>query len=445
MSDKKFSVFISSTYTDLINIREKLMKTILKMNQFPLGMELFSAGDSAQWKVIEKTIQMTDYYVLILGHRYGSVGEDGIGYTEKEFNYAQELGIPIISFIRNEDVSTKPSERDDEPELKEKLKLFREKAKTGRMVEFWENENEIPEKLSIALMKEIFENPQVGWVRGNQMATPEILNELARLSKENSDLRALNETFIKRIDRKPNLEILINTKEVLNITFEKENIKNYEMLKVDYREFLKINKLKLTPSGSEFFENIFGPIKLNSGRNDKFKRYINMYNDLIKDEKLKEMYSLIENEKNDLEKNIVPLEILISNTGTSPAKNIYCKIRFPEIVKIINQEELKEIKEDFKQQQRNLFPPLPSMGLDIFSKYKVTQKNQEENVGYRVNDYEINILEIEIENILHSKSLYIPLNHYLLPKQKGEGDILLEVIAEEIPSPIELKIPLKIR
>ena len=72
------------------------MKTVLKMNQFPVGMELFSAGDSAQWDIIERTIRMTDYYVLILGHRYGTLGEDGLGYTEMEFNFAQELGIPIM-------------------------------------------------------------------------------------------------------------------------------------------------------------------------------------------------------------------------------------------------------------------------------------------------------------------------------------------------------------
>lgn len=269
MSDKKYSVFISSTYTDLINIREKLMKTILKMNQFPLGMELFSAGDSAQWKVIEKTIQMTDYYVLILGHRYGSEGEDGIGYTEKEFNYAQELGIPIISFIRNEDVLTKPSERDDEPEKKEKLRLFREKAKTGRMVEFWENENEIPEKLSIALMKQIFENPQIGWVRGNQVVSPEMSNELARLSKENSELRE-KLLSVQVTERKPNFEVLINGKNSLNYQMKKEELLSNLLEPLD-KEFL-INEHFSLPHLSPFMDADLKP---------RFIEAIEKYNNVI--------------------------------------------------------------------------------------------------------------------------------------------------------------------
>lgn len=29
-----------------------------------------------------------DYYILIVGGRYGSLDDDGTGYTEKEYNYA---------------------------------------------------------------------------------------------------------------------------------------------------------------------------------------------------------------------------------------------------------------------------------------------------------------------------------------------------------------------
>ena len=35
---KKYQVFISSTYTDLINERNAVRDTIMIMNQFPIGM-----------------------------------------------------------------------------------------------------------------------------------------------------------------------------------------------------------------------------------------------------------------------------------------------------------------------------------------------------------------------------------------------------------------------
>ena len=95
MGDKKYQVFISSTYTDLVKDREKISKQILTLYHFPIGMEMFSAGDNDQWTVITNTIDKSDYYVIILGHRYGSLAEDGFSYTEKEYDYATSKGIPI--------------------------------------------------------------------------------------------------------------------------------------------------------------------------------------------------------------------------------------------------------------------------------------------------------------------------------------------------------------
>ena len=85
--EKKYQIFISSTYEDLKEERKKVQDTILSMYQFPIGMEMFSAADEEQWEIIRETIDSSDYYVLIIGHRYGSVIEEGeyagISYTQK--------------------------------------------------------------------------------------------------------------------------------------------------------------------------------------------------------------------------------------------------------------------------------------------------------------------------------------------------------------------------
>ena len=102
--DKKYQIFISSTYKDLIAEREKARDVILSMYQFPIGMEMFSAADEDQWEIIKETIDSSDYYVLIIGKRYGSVidnGPDkGISYTEKEYRYAKSIGLPILAYIK---------------------------------------------------------------------------------------------------------------------------------------------------------------------------------------------------------------------------------------------------------------------------------------------------------------------------------------------------------
>lgn len=63
--EKKYQVFISSTYKDLIEERKKVLNILLMADCIPAGMEAFVATDLAQFEVIKKVIDLCDYYVLI--------------------------------------------------------------------------------------------------------------------------------------------------------------------------------------------------------------------------------------------------------------------------------------------------------------------------------------------------------------------------------------------
>ena len=125
--EKKYQIFISSTYTDLIEERKKVRDTILNMLHFPVGMEVFGAADEEQWEIIKDTIDSSDYYVLIIAHRYGTIiseGPDaGISYTEKEYRYAKEKGIPILAFLMDDSVAVTIDKIDSEH--KEELQKFK--------------------------------------------------------------------------------------------------------------------------------------------------------------------------------------------------------------------------------------------------------------------------------------------------------------------------------
>ena len=114
MDSTKYQVFISSTYKDLEEERESIIKAVLEMYHIPIGMEMFSAEDEEQWEIIRRTIEVSDYYVLILGLRYGSKTSDGISFTQKEYEYALEKKIPVLAFIMSDDVSLPKSRRDDD-------------------------------------------------------------------------------------------------------------------------------------------------------------------------------------------------------------------------------------------------------------------------------------------------------------------------------------------
>ena len=82
--------------------RQEVMHALLELDCIPSGMELFPAADEDQWSLIKGVIDECDYYILILGGRYGSISPDGVGYTEMEYQYALEKGKPIIAFLHKD-------------------------------------------------------------------------------------------------------------------------------------------------------------------------------------------------------------------------------------------------------------------------------------------------------------------------------------------------------
>ena len=70
--DKRYQVFVSSTYADLKEERRAVIQTVVELDCIPAGMELFPAADEEQLAFIKRVIDDCDYYLLIIGGRYGS-------------------------------------------------------------------------------------------------------------------------------------------------------------------------------------------------------------------------------------------------------------------------------------------------------------------------------------------------------------------------------------
>lgn len=207
--EKKYQIFISSTYEDLKEERKKAIEAILTMNHFPVGMEMFSAADDEQWEIIRETIDVSDYYVLIVGNKYGSIiqdGEDaGISYTEKEFRYALKQGIPILAFVIADDATNHHSYHENDPDKVYKLALFKQAVKTGRLVKFWHNADELAAQLTSSLYKAVKRNKRPGWIRTTEFDLEKSLAEITRLTKRVHTLEALNADLKLLTNRKPEL------------------------------------------------------------------------------------------------------------------------------------------------------------------------------------------------------------------------------------------------
>jgi hypothetical protein len=201
MPDIIHSVFISSTYTDLREERAQVQKSLLKLGCLPIGMELFTASEDDTWEAIKRQIEASDYFVVIIAGRYGTVAPDGRSFTEKEFDYAYEKGIPAIGFV-HADLGKIPLERADvDADLRAKLETFRKKVQ-GPLVGYFTSPHELANEVLLSFINLRSRNPRTGYVRADQAVDPrkyaDALEQVAQLKSELDRIRATPTTEFTR-------------------------------------------------------------------------------------------------------------------------------------------------------------------------------------------------------------------------------------------------------
>lgn len=163
------------------------MQALLELDCIPAGMELFPAADAGQWSLIKKVIDDSDYYILIVGGRYGSTTSDGISYTQKEYEYAESTGKPIIGFVHKnpDDIALGKSELNEDN--RSKLNEFRELVQQ-RVIKYWVSPTELGSVVSRSLIQLIKSRPSSGWVRADKVPDVDATNEILRLRKKIDEL-----------------------------------------------------------------------------------------------------------------------------------------------------------------------------------------------------------------------------------------------------------------
>lgn len=186
---KRYQVFVSSTYADLRDERQRVIQALMELDCIPAGMELFPAADEEQWEFIKRVIDDCDYYILIIGGRYGSLTSDGISYTEKEYDYALAIGLKVLAFIHKSPDEIPLGKSEIDPESRAKLNGFRERVSKNRLVKYWDSADQLPGLAALSLAKTIKLYPAIGWVRANSVSNDELLQDLNNIRKENQGLR----------------------------------------------------------------------------------------------------------------------------------------------------------------------------------------------------------------------------------------------------------------
>lgn len=440
MESKKYQIFVSSTYKDLVEVRKKVIDTILVAYHFPVGMEMFGADDAEQWEVIKETIEGSDYYVVIIGHRYGSLSpEQEFSYTEREYDYARELGIPVLAFIRNRDIPTLPGERETNPELVIKLDDFINKAQANKMCNFWSTPDELATQVALALPKAFKRIPRTGWARASEVAGPEVLAEITELSAENRKLKQKLAEYEKLFsNRTPNLGIKIFDEDNINLTWTPN------------RHFKCPEWINFNDIPGELHEYLT-------------REEIDKYNSkLPSDKKFKEWLDNNNIAKN--KENALLIKPIVFNHGTKPASDIYINISFPDIVKVIWENEIDDYnyismdklespvdkarkKHRMKNSAGDKFLSISSQFSALggihshlssyqierpFSSLKNLNRLLNTNNAGNIDD---NILKITQHKLPHTREISLE-SIAVIPVSQGEGNITIQIMCSELEVPL---------
>ena len=218
MDETKYQVFVSSTYSDLINERKQVLDILLMADCIPAGMESFVATDDEQFNVIKKVIDLCDYYILIIGKRYGSVNEKTcLSYTEMEYNYAMDKGVPVLVFAIDDSVEVAKDKTETDAIKLGKLAEFKSRAMRNRLASVWTSPSDLIGKVAISIMQAKNEIKRPGWHRGVNTKIESLEKEINFLKDENEKLKLSLSCSNGMVDNKK--EILDQRKKTIDLHY----------------------------------------------------------------------------------------------------------------------------------------------------------------------------------------------------------------------------------
>jgi hypothetical protein len=117
-------IFISSTFTDLLDYRQAASEAIRGLDQQSDDMIHWSADDRNTTNYSIDRVRQSDALILLVAHRYGDIPEgEQYSITELEYRAAQAADIPVFAFFVDPKVPWPPEHMDWES--RERLQEFK--------------------------------------------------------------------------------------------------------------------------------------------------------------------------------------------------------------------------------------------------------------------------------------------------------------------------------
>jgi tetratricopeptide (TPR) repeat protein len=146
-------IYISSTYSDLIEHRQQVYDTLRKMRYDVIAMEDYVATDERPLDKCLADVASCDVYVGIFAWRYGYVppGQER-SVTELEYRQAGESGLERLIFLLDEDAPW-PRSKMESGVGGEKIEALRGELVAAHLVQFFKSSEELAGQVAASIAK----------------------------------------------------------------------------------------------------------------------------------------------------------------------------------------------------------------------------------------------------------------------------------------------------
>jgi hypothetical protein len=134
MVQKRYTAFISSAFESLRDERNTVINCLLDFRVMPIGMEHFTVAANDQFSAIQELIDESDFFILLMGRRYGSLDENGVSWTQREYEYAKFKNKPMVVIICDELLKSMSQNPDELTEDERRQVEFRRTIEYARSV-----------------------------------------------------------------------------------------------------------------------------------------------------------------------------------------------------------------------------------------------------------------------------------------------------------------------
>ena len=176
LMDRLFTAFVSSTFLDLREERQRLVGVLLGQRCVPLGMEFFPSTGRTQWPLIKESIRAADFCIFVVAGRYGTMSDGHeISWCHREFREAVATEKPVIGILHQNPAALPPDKQEASADGLEKLWQFRREVEAHTVCRYFLDLADLVDSVtsSIAALRD--EGRIEGWVPAGR--NPVVLQE----------------------------------------------------------------------------------------------------------------------------------------------------------------------------------------------------------------------------------------------------------------------------